>query len=192
MIDERLYLKRLKNCQLIEDIGCEMVDLQMEMVSIDHEMGAVQGELRLKEVQLNEFQMKLPETPESQFITEIKEILLEINDLDRRISELKSNGLEKEHQFVALKNQIQREIKQGINEILNESISKHEKILKKLSISQKQALKSQREWKDTENQEARYKWITHSEAVLELENQLEKLEDDINSIKRVMKMEFGE
>lgn len=192
MIDERLYLKRLKNCQLIEDIGCEMVDLQMEMVSIDQERVAVQGELRLKEVQLNEFQMKLPETPESQFITEIKEILLEINDLDRRISELKSNGLEKERQFVALKNQIQREIKQGINEILNESIAERDKILKKLSISQKQALKSQREWKDTKNQEAHYKWITHSEAVLELENQLEKLEDDIKSIKRVMKMEFGE
>jgi signal transduction histidine kinase len=192
MIDERLYLKRLKNCQLIEDIGCEMVDLQMEMVSIDQERGAVQGELRLKEVQLNEFQMKLPETPESQFITEIKEILLEINDMDRRISELKSNGLEKERQFVALKNQIQREIKQGINEILNESIAERDKILKKLSISQKQALKSQREWKDTKNQEAHYKWITHSEAVLELENQLEKLEDDIKSIKRVMKMEFGE
>jgi hypothetical protein len=192
MIDERLYLKRLKNCQLIEDIGCEMVDLQMEMVSIDQERGAVQGELRLKEVQLNEFQMKLPETPESQFITEIKEILLEINDMDRRISELKSNCLEKERQFVALKNQIQREIKQGINEILNESIAERDKILKKLSISQKQALKSQREWKDTKNQEAHYKWITHSEAVLELENQLEKLEDDIKSIKRVMKMEFGE
>jgi chromosome segregation ATPase len=136
--------------------------------------------------------MKLPETPESQFITEIKEILLEINDMDRRISELKSNCLEKERQFVALKNQIQREIKQGINEILNESIAERDKILKKLSISQKQALKSQREWKDTKNQEAHYKWITHSEAVLELENQLEKLEDDIKSIKRVMKMEFGE
>lgn len=192
MIDERLYLKRLKNCQLIEDIGCEMVDLQMEMVSLDQERGAVQGELRLKEVQLNEFQMKLPETPESQFITEIKEILLEINDLDRRISELKSNGLEKERQFVALKNQIQREIKRGLKELLNESIAEHDKILKKLSISQKQALKSQREWKDTESQEAHYKWITHSEAVLELENQLENIEDDIKSIKRVMKMEFGE
>lgn len=192
MIDERLYLKRLKNCRLIEDLGCEIVDIQMEMVSIDQEKSAAQGELRLKEVQLNEFQMKLPETPENQFITEIKEILLEINGLDRRISELESNGLEKERQFVALKNQIQREIKRGIKELLNEKMVEHEKLLKKLSKSQKQALEFQMEWKDTENQEAHYKWIRHSEAVLKLENQLENLEEDIKSIKRVMKMEFGE
>lgn len=191
MIDERLYLKRLKNCQLIEDLGCEIVDLQMEMVSIDRERGAAQGELQLKEVQLNEFQTKIPETPEKHFITEIKEVSLEINGLDRRISELESKGLEKERQFVVLKNQIQREIKRGIKELLNEKMAEHEKLLKKLSKYQKRALEFQMEWKNTEDQEARYKWLTYSEEVLKLENQIENLEQDIRSIKRVMKMELG-
>jgi hypothetical protein len=192
MVDERLYLRRLKNCQLIEDLGCEIVDLQMEMVSIDHEKGAVQRVLRLKEVHLREFQMKLPDTPEKQHINEIKEVLLEIQGLDHRVTELEAKGLEKEHNFLELKNQIQREIKRGIKQLLQEKMTEHEELMKQISKSQKQAIEFQREWKDTKNEKAFYNWITQSEAVMKLEIQLKKLEKDIGSIKRVMKMESGE
>ena len=192
MVDERLYLRRLKNCQLIEDLGCEIVDLQMEMVSIDHEKGAAQRELRLKEVHLKEFQMKLPDTPEKQHINEIKEVLLEIQGLDHRVTELEAKGLEKEHNLLELKNQIQREIKRGIKQFLQEKMAEHEELMKQISKSQKQATEFQREWKDTKNEKAFYNWITQSEVVMKLEIQLKNLEKDIESIKRVMKMESGE
>lgn len=191
MVDERLYLRRLKNCQLIEDLGCEIVDLQMEMVSIDQEKGAAQRDLRLKEVHLREFQMKLPDTPEKQYINE-KEVLLEIRGLDHRVTELEAKGLEKEHNLLELKNQIQMEIKRGIKQLLQEKMTEHEKLMKQISKSQKQAIEFQREWKDTKNEKAFYNWITQSEAVMKLEIQLKKLEKDIGSIRRVMKMESGE
>lgn len=192
MVDERLYLRRLKNCQFIEDLGCEIVDLQMEMVSIDQEKGAAQRDLRLKEVHLREFQMKLPDTPEKQHINEIKEVLLEIQGLDHRVTELEAKGLEKEHNLLELKNQIQREIKRGIKQLLQEKMTEHEKLMKQISKSQKQATEFQREWKDTKNEKAFYNWITQSEAVMKLEIQLKKLEKDIESIRRVMKMESEE
>ncbi|MBP2046000.1 hypothetical protein [Methanobacterium aggregans] len=191
MVTERLYLKRLKNCQLIEDLGCKIVDIQMEMASIEKQKDTAKRELILKDMQPYEIQ-KFPETPENQSINEIKDLLLEIQGLDRRISELEVHGLEKEHQFLSLKNQIQREIKAGITELLNENMGEHEKLLKQLSESKRMALEFQREWKDTENEEALYKWMLQSEAVMTIEIQLEKLEEDIDCIERVLKMEFGE
>lgn len=162
-----LYIKELKNKEKIENFEKKIVDTELEIDKI--------GRKRLicikytKEIgeELKKLQKKAIEYPKNEKIEdEIKETEKKIKKAQKHLHELNEGITSKEVALLRFQQARREEIRMGLINYFHESKLKCEKL--------------------------RNKWIRYNEMAMATNDELKKIEEELGSVKRVIKSEFGD
>jgi chromosome segregation ATPase len=162
-----LYLKELKNFGKIENFEEKIIKSELEIDKIENQRLVCAKYIEEMENSLNKLQRRANEHPENKNIKEkIKENTKKLKKAQNTLNDLNDRISLKEITLMKFNQARKEEIRMGLIEYFHESKLKCEKL--------------------------RQNWINYNEMAISTSDELKKTEEEIECVKRILKMEFSD
>jgi len=188
MTRSRKYLNNLPNAQKIKDIASDILDYELKLDRVVQDHTKVNNEIMALQTQVLSFDND--GSSESLENTQIK--LNELSKVlilqDSEIAELKKNILNSQ-------SLVDDEIREGLSQLFHEAKSEFDEAKKDLIKHQKMVEDSQHMLINSsaeESQKNHDEWIRNVGKVIKDEERVNESEKQLEAIKRVYRLEFGD
>jgi chromosome segregation ATPase len=162
-----LYLNELKNKGKIDNFEEKIIKSELEIDKIENQRLICSKYVEEMENSLNKLQKKAIEYPENEDIKEkIKENTKKLKKAQITLNDLNDRISRKEIALLKFNQARREEIRMGLIEYFHESKLKCEKL--------------------------RQEWINYNELAISVHDELKETEEEIECVKRILKMEFGD
>ncbi|MBI5679424.1 MAG: hypothetical protein HZC47_00785 [Methanobacterium sp.] len=162
-----IYIDELKNKEEIESFEKKILDTELEIDKIGQKRLICIKYTKEMENELNKLRKKALEHPKNEKIEdELKETEEKLKKSEKRIHKLNEGITDKEIVLLRFQQTRREEIKMGLINYFHDTKLKCEKL--------------------------RNKWIRYNEMAMVTHDELKKTEEELESVKRVIKSEFGE
>lgn len=166
-MSSELYLNELKNIGKIKDFEEKIISSELEIDKIENQRIICTKYVEEMERRLDKLQKRALQYPKNEDIKEeIKENTKKSKKAQKNLDYLNDRISRKEIALIKFNQARKEEIRIGLIEYFHESKLKCEKL--------------------------RQKWITYNELAAGAHDELKKIEEEMECVKRILKIEFGD
>lgn len=188
MARSRKYLNNLPNAQKIKDLASDILDYELKLDRVMQDHTKVNNEIMALQTQVLSFDND--GSSEGLENTKIK-----LNELSKVLILQKSEIAELKKNILNSQSIVDDEIREGLSQLFHEAKSEFDEAKKDIIKHQKMVVDSQHMLMNSSAEESTKnhdEWIRNVGKVIKDEERVKKSEKQLEAIKRVYRLEFGE